>query len=212
MRRFGQHSGESVNSWLVSTSDAGIRLSREGEEQGWRCASEELGGFVAQLTDDSLAKTSAAGCRISWHAFYKALDSGHYPGLTDALGMPSVTRGSPVLESRGSLSDPDFAISVRGWSVAGERIANPERVGGILVRGTDKELMSARHWEMCEAIDKFSDRDATGRSQHGNQLAWARIRELADRADAKLDDFLTRSVVIAPDTLKLHLRRAPRSG
>jgi len=204
MRRFGQHSDKGT--WFVSTSGAGIRLSREGH--GWRCESEELGGFVAQLADDSLAKTSVSDCSISWHAFYKAVGSGHYLGLADALGMPSVTRSSPVLESRGSLSDPDFAISVRGWVVAGERIAYPERVGGILVRGNDKELMSAKHWDLCEAVDMFSRRDAAGRSQHDNQLEWAQIRELANLAGANLDDFLARSVVIAPDTLKLHLRRA----
>lgn len=206
MRRFGQHSGEDADTWFVSTSGDGVRLSRDG--QGWRCASEDLAGFVAQLADDSLAKTSEADCRISWHAFYKAVDSGHYSGLADALGMPSATRSSPVLESHGSLSDPDFAISVRGWMVAGERIAYPERVGGIIVRGSDKELMSASQWDLCEAVDRLSHSDVGERSQHDNQLAWAQIRELANRAGANLEDFLARSVVIAPDTLKLHLRRA----
>lgn len=205
MRKFGQNSADNANVWISSIDNAGIRLSREG--QGWRCESEELAGFIAQLVDDSLATTSAADCYISWHAFYEAVDSGRYFGLDVALSMPSVTHKSPALESRGSLSDLDFTINVRGWVAQGERIAYPERVGGILERGNDVELMSARHWDLCVAVAAFSERDTAERSQRANQLAWGNIRKLALEAEANIDDFLSRSVVLTPETLKLHLRR-----
>lgn len=206
MRNRGQRQVDLIDVWFVSTSDEGIHLSRDG--QGHRCASDELTGFVVQLSDDGLATARATGHQITWAAFYKAVSSGHYDGLAEALGLPSVTSRSPVLESHGSLSDPDFTIELAGWSQSGLRTSHPARVGGILDDGSHRALMRPCHWELCVEVDAFATRDGERRSLSANQMAWAKIRDLARAAGAGLDDFLTRSVVLAPETLKLHLRRA----
>lgn len=205
MRRLGRYSTESRESWFVSTGTVGIGLSRDGT--GSSIASDELAGFLAQLVDDGLAIADEAGCGLSWDAFYKAIDSEHYKTLPEVLDLPSFTHRLPMLESHGALSDTDFAVAVQGWAAIGERPVHPKRVGGILARGNDRELLRPSQWALCTAVDAFTQRDAAQHTPYANQLAWGKLRELARAAGARLDDFLTRSVVLTPETLRLHLRR-----
>lgn len=196
----------SETEWFASTDARGIGISHD--RAGDLCASADVDGLFTQLVDDGFATPDGSGYRIQWAAFFRALTSGHYKNLAEALALPRVSTMQPVLESTGSLSDASFAIAIRGWKQPGRREVHPVREGGIFVSGTDKELLTADQWDLCAAIDAFAACPGDARKRRANQLAWANIRELAGRADAALDDFLTRSVVLSPETLQLHLRRA----
>lgn len=206
MRVFRKLTDQRGKSRHVSTDAEGVRVALDGTRGLY--GSDELDGYLAQLVDDGLATMVGSEYVLPWDRFYRATESAHYRDLAFALEMPVLTSSSPVLESQGSLSDSDFTIGIRRWVMAGGRIAHLERVGGILIRGVRRELMNVRHWNLCVAVDAFSRRGDAERSQRANQVGWAAIRILAQQARANLDDFLARSVVLAPETLKIDLRRA----
>jgi hypothetical protein len=164
-------------------------------------------GCVSQMVDEGLAIQKDEGFVISWDNYFAALTQEGYAGLASMLGMPPEVEGIPVVQSQYSLSDYDFGIAFTGWRGIDGRLRNPETTGA-LIRGNQQAIMPRSHWQLLRAIEEFALRSEHQHSDHYHRQAWGQIRELAIAAEAQLDDFLTRSVVLTPSTLRLDLRKS----
>ncbi len=198
---------EPAEPWRRQLSDKGVVIHRSGE--GTLLAGEMLPAYLAQLIDDGFANQEPNDeVSISWNSIYEALRSPGYDELAEVLEFPPFTSCVPALESRNSLTDDDFSIAVSGWRSGQHFVEQPEVLGALLVRDDQIELMRPEHWELFTEVVAFSRRAPDQRNEKVHRQTWGRIRSLALKAGARLDDFLHRSVVLTPERLDIGLRKS----
>lgn len=202
---FSPKEANSYVSWFRSIAADGVHLS---SVKGDVSLDDPLvSGCVSQMVDEGLANQRGDKFVISWDDYFAALTQEGYAGLASMLEMPPEVEGIPIVQSQNSLSDLDFGIAFAGWRGIDGRLRNPETTGA-LIRGDQPAIMPWSHWQLLRAIEDFSSRSEHQNSDQYHRQAWGKIRRLAIAAEAQLDDFLTRSVVLTPRTLRLDLRKS----
>ena len=202
---FSPKEASSYVSWFRSIAADGVHLS---SVKGDVSLDDPLvSGCVSQMVDEGLANQRGDKFVISWDDYFAALTQEGYAGLASMLEMPPEVEGIPIVQSQNSLSDLDFGIAFAGWRGIDGRLRNPETTGA-LIRGDQPAIMPWSHWQLLRAIEDFSSRSEHQNSDQYHRQAWGKIRRLAIAAEAQLDDFLTRSVVLTPRTLRLDLRKS----
>jgi hypothetical protein len=184
-----------------------------GMQQAIRLNSVGLAPLFKQLDDEGIAIPVDQGWLIPWDQLYSFLDQ-HGPGTAAiALSVPPLGPYAPVLVSNGSLTDTLFTIQVVGWHDGSGRLVDDVELFGPVIRtGESLTLMSRESWATLGYVDQFRNAFADQRTAKDNRVAWARIRQSALAANARLDDFLFRSVVLSPEKLEIGLRKAQVGG
>lgn len=195
-----------ASQWRRNWSAEGLVISQV--EPGTVISDPLLPAYLAQLCDDGYAVESGTGLAIGWDSLYEALDSPGYSDLPQAFSLPPWTGTRPILRSSNSLTDTDFSIAIAGWRRDGEAILDFDTVGAVLKNDDTIELMRPTHWHLVKEVAGFALRSPKERSDLAHRQAWGRIRKLAVAADARLDDFLQRSVVLTPERLEIGLRKS----
>src|SRR5258707_13571761 len=81
--------------------------------------------LVSQLQDEGFALPGEATAHLSWEALYDLLEDQSYSSSLSQLELPPLEGHVPELQSRNSLVDTDFGISIAGWRHAdGRKVAN----------------------------------------------------------------------------------------
>lgn len=203
---FQKQGGTHASQWRRNWNADGLLISQGGS--GTHLADPLLPAYLAQLQDDGYASTAGDDLAIGWDALYEALQSPGYSDLPQAFALPTWTATRPVLRSSNSLTDDDFSIAIAGWQRDGGSIVDCEAVGPVLTHDNGVELMKPAHWQLFREVIGFARRTPQERTDLVHRQAWGRIRKLAVAADARLDDFLHRSVVLTPDRLEIGLRKS----
>jgi hypothetical protein len=164
--------------------------------------------YLAQLQDDGYARVSGAEVTVGWDALYEALQSPGYSDLLKVLDLPDWTTTRPILRSSNSLTDKDFSIFIAGWQGENGATLDFKTVGPVLSNDDTVGLMRPPHWHLYREVVAFARRASNERNDLNHRQAWGRIRKLALAANARLDDFLHRSVVLTPERLDVDLRRS----
>lgn len=207
MFTFFRNSGSAAASQWRSNWDAdGLLISHGGA--GTHLSDPLLPAYLAQLQDDGYATAAGDDLSIRWDALYEALQSPGYSDLPQAFALPPWTETRPVLRSSNSLTDEDFSIAIAGWQRDGGSIIVCEAVGPVLRHEDSVELMKPAHWQLFREVIGFARRTPQERTDLVHRQAWGRIRKLAVSAEARLDDFLHRSVVLTPERLEIGLRKS----
>lgn len=157
-------------------------------------------GFITPLVDNWL---------LPWEQVYEVLNSADHQASIELLGLPGIRVLRPTLTSSGSLSDPGFSITIQGWESAdGVPIRGVlSRDGAVFVLDDERLLMPETTWKLLRAVQELHRDQKAVPGEKTNQLGWAKIRKLAKRANARMDGFLDRTVVVRPESLKLDLCR-----
>lgn len=195
-----------VPQWRRNWNADGLVISQTGS--GTHLSDPLLPAYLAQLQDDGYAVESASDLSIGWDSLYEALQSPGYSELPQAFCLPPWTSTRPVLRSSNSLTDTDFSIAIAGWQGDGGSIHDFGTVGPVLSNDEAVELMRPTHWQLFREVIGFARRSPEDRSDLIQRQAWGRIRKLAVAAEARLDDFLHRSVVLTPERLEIGLRKS----
>lgn len=173
----------------------------------------ELARYLAQLVEEDLATAAGAAVHLSWENLYRVLDDPDHATSIPLLDLPQPASAVPVLSCRGSLADTDFTVAISWTGPGGASSRTPvERVGGLLVSGTEKALLRRSAYELAVAVAAFAKRPAHRRSRTENERAWGRIRSLATTSGARLDAFLSKTIVLTPETLDLSLSCQQAAG
>jgi hypothetical protein len=208
MLKIFKRGGDRHSGWSRYWTAHGIDLIPGVHKDSIRLDDPYVQGLLTQLSDDGLAVETTDGFSIDWDALYLALDRPEYAGLPKTLSLPDFTDLLPILVSRHGLTDPDFAISISGWYRAGEGVSDWTLMGPVMTNRAVTRLMTAPHWRLAREIFSFARRSADQHDDASHRRAWGHIRHLARDADARLDDFLYRTVVLTPDKLRIGLRKS----
>lgn len=195
--------------WFSCWDKSGISVStvRSGKHEA-KIDIANAQGFLTQLLDDQLAMEAETGVFISWDDLYKAAGRAEFAGLERILSLPAYTDKTVSLRSSRALTDRDFSIATAGWKSPNGMAFDGEVVGALLFGSSSIELMRHEQWSLFTAVVSFARRADSDRDELSHRRGWGQIRRLALAANAQLDDFLTRSVVLTPETLDISLRRS----
>lgn len=203
---FKKAKADPVFDWRMNWTASGVTISHG--ISGALLVDPLLPAYLAQLQDDGYAVDNGDDLIIDWDSLYEAMQSPNYAELSSVLSLPPLTGARPILGSSNSLTDSHFAISIMGWEDIGGAAREFNAVGAVLTRNDVVELMQPSQWKLFREVIKFARRNLDERGDLAHRQAWGRIRKLAIVAEARLDDFLHRSVVLTPESLQIGLRKS----
>ena len=193
-------------SWSLTIETGGLRYwpDAAGELDG-----SELESVFLQWEDEGFVTCLDGEWQLDWEAVYDLLDGHAYDDVRAQAGIPPSLEIAPKLISRGSLTDADFAVAIAGWHDAHGRPLDGITIDGACVWVSDTPYLLPRNvWELTRKVQSFLQRGPEARDSRSQRLAWGAIRRAAMQAGARLDDFLYRAVVLAPERLTIELRKA----
>lgn len=197
--------------WSLTLEPEGLRY--QASPHGHSPLAIDMEPLIVQWEDDGIASREGDGWRVSWSALYEMLDGGHYQDVCAAAGIPEITGVVPRLVSAGSLTDADFSISIAGWHTKdGAPVDRVTITGACCEIAGQRHLLSNASWQVVRRIQNFGQRSSEERDSRSQRLAWGAIRHAAMQAGARLDDFLYRTVVLAPEQLTIGLRKSTVGG
>jgi len=212
LRWFGKKStNQAAVRWYRGWTADGMVVVRERQhftdsevETAQPLDAPDLPGLLEQLEDEGFAQPVERGVLVPWDQVYALLANPAFATSLPLLELPPATRASPTLKSHHSLTDPDFAITVGGWHDGSGRALVVQNIWGAVIRtATGDGLLSKTAWETLQHIGEFQRRSGADRTDLFHRRQWGIIRQTALAANARLDDFLYRTVVLTPEKLAI---------
>ena len=163
--------------------------------------------YWESLADEEVAYQSDDDYILPWEELFQIQQDSEHDGVIDLLNLPLSNDLYPIIRSENGLSDSDFQIILEGWC-DNNKIkfkGSVKRTGAIISLAGKEHLLSEATWKLLEKIKEFSR--VTDKNKSLNQKYWAQIRSLANKSEANLDEFLRKTIVLAPEELQLNLRK-----
>ncbi|SES67014.1 Helicase conserved C-terminal domain-containing protein [Nitrosospira multiformis] len=165
-----------------------------------------LGAYLAQLAIEGLCQIQADTVLLPWKQVYDLLKSPEHEGAIQFLALPPQRALRPILSHEASLSDSNFELHIDGWVEDQDPVMFSQLQGAVALVDGESCLLSEAAWTISDAVRLFGLRGPEMRSQHENELAWGRIRAMAEAVDAfYASPYLESTYVLTPQTLRLPL-------
>lgn len=169
--------------------------------------------YLLQIEEEGAAILAGNQVLIPWEKLYSILSDESHNLSIHLLKLPPKAELVPQLSSYGSLADSNFAISIEWVRSDGKRILEKvTRIGAILKYGAEHFLLSKSSWQLAEGIKNYAKLYHAEKSQRRNEHEWGKIRKLATKASARLDNFLVKTLVVTPETLNLKMNKVDVEG
>ena len=178
---------------IISTDEYKIHFRAESK-------ADEVFIYLTQLEDEGYAEYVNEQFSINWEMLYKLINNKEHQTSIYLLELPDNAPIIPTLVSSGSLSDINFNIAI-GWSPNGNLV---KIQGGLATIGSTKYLLNENQWNLYRLVKNFARIDKSEKPQK-NKEKWGEIRIAALIANAKLDNFLTKSIVLTLDKLDIKI-------
>ena len=163
--------------------------------------------YWESLVDEDMAYLLDDHYMLPWDELFELQQDTEDQSAIHWLNLPPATALYPVIRSENGLSDSDFQIILAGWCDKSgiKHKGAVKRTGAIVtVEGADY-LLNKATWKLLEKIKEFAR--IGDKNESINKTHWAQISRLANKSAANLDEFLRKTIVLAPETLQLNLRK-----
>lgn len=170
---------------------------------------KSLRQYLLQLEEEGLASHGLIGWSITWDDVFKLSRDENHESSLQLLNIPEISKVRPEIIGNGGLADNDFSVSVKHWILPdGKTAPLSARKGAVLIVGERKLLMSEAAWNCLLAIKQFHAKKRLEPGEQTNKESWATIRKFGIEADAVLDVFLEKTIVVKPEHLQLRLNKS----
>ena len=167
-----------------------------------------LVAYLTQLAQAERLHLRLDSAVLPWAQVYALLKEEEHRSSLALLDLPAVVDLRPILDSAGTLVDPDFRVEVVGWvDPESRQEVAVDAVCQAVVRVNGQEhLLSHAAWQLVQGIGLMSSQ--ADRSRQDNELAWGTLRPLADGLGAFYrTPYLQTTYVLTPQTLRLPVKR-----
>ncbi|MFC4861232.1 type I Zorya anti-phage system protein ZorD [Pseudomonas sp. MAHUQ-62] len=173
----------------------------------------QLASYLDQLFEEDFVSQLSDRWLLPWESLYQLLDDPDHQSSLPLLGIPPIAELQPSLASSGSLAEADFKVFIQGWRdpKTGASV-HFERTGPVVNRGDRSELLSHAIWQLLQAVRALHAAQQEKPGEVTNQIGWANVRKLAKKANAVMDGFLDKTVVVKPERLQLKPRKSVLGG
>lgn len=183
-----------------------IRAELRPDSEAIKIANPLAVHYLSELALEGRARQNGSTYSLSWDVIYQLLADKEQSDGLNALELPSIGGLKPALRSENTLDDEDFAIGIDGWFVNGALMGSVELTGPIAREGASRSLLAKDVFAVLRAVqDFYADRE---RSSQSNRRHWGEIRRLAMLAEARMDQFLTDTIILTPEKLHIQLSKA----
>lgn len=163
--------------------------------------------YWQSLEQEGIADLIEQKYLLPWDELYKLKEDEEHRLTLHLLQIPPEATFRPMISSKGALSDPGFRIQLDGWfDGQGRRQESVSREGAILTVAGVAYLLPQAAWQMAELVRDFA-RLQDNKTKEDNEQYWGKIRRFAQKAHARMDDFLCKTIVLSPEKLELNMRR-----
>lgn len=174
----------------------------------------EMKLYLEQLEEEGVLVSMQDRAFLPWEEYFQLLkDEDHHRSI-HLLNIPKQLGIKPMLVSNGALTDSDFKVMIKGWELdCGTKISGAiQRTGAMITHPSAKGIMPEAAWMLLNAIKAFSAQQQSEASTTTNQKNWAKIRKLAKAANAGMDGFLSKTIVLSPERINIGMRKAMQSN
>jgi hypothetical protein len=198
--------------WAVYSKDSAYYiLSKSTPDcQAIRIINPLARHYLDRLVSEGLVDPKENGYCLSWDILYRLLENKDEARAVGVLGLPPIGQLKPSLRSENTLSDDDFSVGIDGWFIDGVLLESVELSGPVAREGSSRSLLSREVFSLLRGIQDFYA--AGERDEKSNRWHWGRIRELAIRAGARMDQFLSDTIVLTPEKLHIQLNKNDVGG
>ena len=196
--------------WFIQTKAEGLLLNKNSS--GKKIEYQLIDPFIIQLQDSGLGVMLDESFLLSWDDLYQASSVDGYEDLSEILNLPKQSDAIPALVSFGSLTESNFEVAISHWQDASGRELRPTLYGALLTESNQSQLLKKDQWELVKLVKAFASRTIEERSDLFHRAQWGKIRRQAIAAQARLDSFLTASIVLTPEKLKIALNKSQAVG
>lgn len=193
---------------LASIVPLQLQYDDIGLKHGYTAVAKTDADFYWEsLADEEVAYQSDDNYILPWEELFQIQQGSEHDGVIDLLNLPSSNDLYPIIRSENGISDSDFQIILDGWCDNNKVKfkGSVKRTGAIISLAGKEHLLSEATWKLLKKIKEFSR--VTDKNKSLNQKYWAQIRSLANKSEANLDEFLRKTIVLAPEELQLNLRK-----
>jgi hypothetical protein len=162
-----------------------------------------------QLATEGLARHEENEFSISWDSVYQILSDEDFASYITPLGIPGYTPAVPKLKNSGALLDPSFSILLEEW-VDSEGIplsSQPKLEGKVLRLRDGAYLLKPLVAELLDELQAFHAVPAEKREQKFKEIQYGKIRRLAFDTCAPVSDYVSKTIVLTPEKLKLEIEK-----
>ncbi|QWL68508.1 DEAD/DEAH box helicase [Aeromonas jandaei] len=205
--KFGKNKHDPVDlspCWQADQRGLVFAESIQDEPARWA-----LVAYLEQLAEEDYAAVLSDRWLLTWRNLYRLLADPEHESSLALLSLPHFADVRPKLECIGSLLDAHFTVAITHWcdGVTGEHV-ELKRQGALVTTAKGLGLLSEASWQLCEALRDLvrCQKDQPGEAT--NYEGWAVIRSAAKAANADMDGFLAKTVVVKPQRLALRPRKA----
>ncbi|WP_454722787.1 MULTISPECIES: DEAD/DEAH box helicase [Cupriavidus] len=192
---FYQSPVDSADAWLASP------FSYPGRQ--------DLGARLAQLQQEGLGRSDGSAFLLPWADLYALLRHPELSLYREPLGLPPDSPARPRLNSIGAISDSDFSIVLDGWVDPQGRplLPAPKLIGRCLQAGGDLTLLPPAIHALLDELKRFHSTPGAERTQAFKEQVFSNVRRLAATSGSPVSDYVSRTIVLAPEHLRLALAR-----
>ncbi|WP_028453007.1 type I Zorya anti-phage system protein ZorD [Chitinilyticum aquatile] len=178
-------------------------LYREG-------ASREIRLYLEQLDEEGLLVSMQDSAFLPWEEYFQLLHEEEHRSSLYLLNVLPQLAITPVLVSQGSLSDADFRVSIKGWELGdGTQMSGSlQRIGAFVCEAETTGVMPEASWRVLNAVKELAVQQQQSPGEATNQKGWAKIRKVAKIAQARMDGFLAKTIVLSPDRININMRKS----
>jgi len=164
---------------------------------------------LSQLATEGIASQAGRHFSISWDSVYQILSDEEFASYVLPLGIPSFTAAVPKLKNSGALLDPTFSILLEEWVDAdGVPLAlEPKLEGKVLRTRNGVHLLKPLVGELMDELQAFHAVPAEARDQKFKEIQYGKIRRLAFDTSSPVSDYVSKTIVITPEKLKLLIEK-----
>ncbi|MEJ8858642.1 DEAD/DEAH box helicase [Variovorax robiniae] len=169
----------------------------------------DLGARLAQIVAEGLGICEDTAVVLTWDEVYTLLRHPDFGPWREALQIPPQSDARPRLVSTGALIDADFAVLADGWvDAAGRPLRPAPRPAGRVLHGdAGAQLLPEGIHQLLDELARFHATPVANRTLPFKELFFGRLRKLAIAAGCPVSDYLSRTIVLTAERLRLQLRR-----
>lgn len=184
--------------------EQGLIFAIDKSSESW-----EISAYLEQLFDEDLVAQLTDSWLLPWDSLYQLIESEDHQSSLHLLRLPPFSTLLPQLFSQGSIADQAFGVFIKGWrDPVTERDAQPQRTGAVVEYSGRIELLPQASWQLIRSIRELQATQRDNPGEATNQIGWSKVRRLAQKANAGMDGFLTKTIILRPESLKLNMRKS----
>lgn len=168
--------------------------------------------YLSQLTEEGITSYRDGTFYLPWENCYYLIDSEDHKDSLFLLKFPQVRNSHWKLAEHGTLSDPEFRVTIRGIEAQDFAIHRPARVGAFCELSTNQWLIPPHEKQLLDKVDEFTRLSVEQKNRVINERFWGEIRPLSLKAGASLSKYLKETIVITQDTLDIYFESGLYGG